>query len=97
MFSNTQISLCCRRPAPLSSQELPPPPRHLHPPQHPTRHSFAGIGTQSADDINTVLRDVLLRNHLIAATWTSSASSAPNLTKLIQAAKWTQPQFKTQH
>ncbi|KAK1302389.1 hypothetical protein QJS10_CPB12g00580 [Acorus calamus] len=54
----------------LSSQELPPPPCHLHPPQHPPQLSFADIGTQSF--ANAVLHDVLLRNCLVARCWTAA-------------------------
>ncbi|KAK1315373.1 hypothetical protein QJS10_CPA06g01123 [Acorus calamus] len=34
-----------------------------------TLHSFIGIGTQSADNANTVLHDILFRNRLTARRW----------------------------
>ncbi|KAK1280671.1 hypothetical protein QJS04_geneDACA018245 [Acorus gramineus] len=44
----------------------------MRPSQHPPRHSFVGIRTQSADDANAVLCDVLLRNRLAARRWTAA-------------------------
>ncbi|KAK1290641.1 hypothetical protein QJS10_CPB18g01811 [Acorus calamus] len=47
------------------------------------RNIHAGIGTQSADDANAVLRDVLLRNRLPATHWTAAKALVINEVSMI--------------